>query len=147
MLLCCQFPVSLLIVAWEPVDDKTVSQDMALAVARQRTMASSSRDFDVQYIGNARYSFLMSRKTMVLVSLLVGGAFGIMSELMIYYPVQPDWVGRLEIFLMPGYIISIIANGNVHDPSPIAAGLVNFLLYFSVAWLILKIALAKAKTR
>ena len=89
----------------------------------------------------------MSRKTKALVSLLVGVAFGVMSGLMIYYPVQPDWVGRLEIFLMPGYVISLIANRNVHDPNPIVAALVNFLFYFSVAWLILKIAFADAKPR
>ena len=82
-----------------------------------------------------------------MVSLMVGAAFGVMTLLMIYNPVQPDWVGTLTIFLMPGYITGIVANRNVHDPNPFVAALGNLLLYFLVAWLILKIAFGDAKAR
>ena len=59
----------------------------------------------------------MSTKTRVLVALAVGAVFGVITPLFIDNPVLPDWVGKLTIVLMPGYIAGIVASRNVHNPS------------------------------
>lgn len=62
-----------------------------------------------------------------------------MTLFLLYRSDLPDWVDMLQIFLMPGYVLSIVANRNIHVPNLFVAALGNFFLYYLVAWAVLKL--------
>lgn len=64
--------------------------------------------------------------------LMVGLVFGALSVLLFQ---APDRVGPVAILLMPGYVLGILANNNVHDPNAWVATLGNFIFYFGVIYL------------
>ena len=76
----------------------------------------------------------------MVVPLAMGAAFGVTTHLLIHRPVLlPDWARPLTVFLVPGFIAGIVAGGNVHDQNPVVVALGNFLFYFLVTLLILKV--------
>ena len=73
----------------------------------------------------------------VILALIMGATFGILTLALVRNPVSADGVGILAVFLLPGFLAGIIASSNVHDPNTWVATLGNFLFYFAVTYFVL----------
>ena len=68
----------------------------------------------------------------ILLPLIMGSIFGALTVFLVEAPVQ---AGAVSIFTFPGFILGIIAAGNVHDPNPGVAAAGNFFFYFALTYL------------
>jgi hypothetical protein len=72
-------------------------------------------------------------KTKLLLALLIASGSGVLSVMMTRFP---ERIGAAVVLLFPGFVLSIITSGNVHDFDTWIVVLGNFVFYFGIVYLL-----------